>query len=105
MIKLTPAQKESLAALYRESKEELKWVHFDYIYATRMSAKGRKSNGGYSRSTKAALEQLAALIPRLVTREADPDKWRLTLAGQVVARVQLGLGKKQQMTDNRSPRR
>lgn len=95
MIKLTPAQKEVLSALYRESKEELKWIHFDYIYSARMAAKGRQPNGGYSRSTKAALEQVAALVPRLVTREADPDKWKLTLAGQTVSRVQLGLGKQQ----------
>ena len=94
MIKLTPAQKESLAALYRESKEELKWVHFDYIYESRMAAKGRKPNWGYSRSTRVALEQLAALIPRLVTQEADSYKWRLTVAGQAVAKIQLGLGKK-----------
>lgn len=90
MIQLTQAQKETLLALFQVVGVGPNMATaVDNISHQRVKLRsdvGRKE-AAVPRTTKAVLESLEAIVPRLV--ESSGNMWKLTLAGHTVANVQL----------------
>lgn len=94
MIKLSPPQQETLAALARLAGDESVWVVTAEIIAERLRTKGLEKSKGkkvadLKSSTEQALEHLQVLIPQLVL--ANKTSWKLTATGKCVVDVQLGM--------------
>jgi hypothetical protein len=92
MIKLTPAQQQSLAALARLERETglKRYFPVSLIRDRRIVAMGKEDPSDvYLRTTANALERINEIVPSLLDR--TKHGYRLTAAGQAVAETQLGV--------------
>lgn len=98
MIRLTQVQKDTLTALYKVvgAVPDMATAT-DNVLHERLKLRtvpADKDAAGLLRTTKAALESLKAITPRLV--DSSGHLWKLTLAGQTIVSVQLRTDKQVQ---------
>jgi hypothetical protein len=91
MIRLTPAQQQSLAALARLERETgiQRYFSVSLVRDRRVLAMGKKPTEVYLRTTATALEQISEIVPSLL--DHNHNGYRLTAAGRAVAETQLGV--------------